>query len=89
MRTVTGERHTDLSVDPVDRTVTHVDRLVGRPEPPELLENCMHIRVVDQRLQVIDPAIAKLVKKVRRQDLLLDIHAVPVGVIRKPARQLA
>lgn len=89
VRTITGKCHTDLSVDPVDRSITHIDRLVGSSKPPELLEDRMHIRVVDQRLQVINAAIAKLVKKVRRQDLLLDIHAVPVCIFRKPARQLA
>jgi hypothetical protein len=89
VRTITGKSHTDLPIDPVDRTIAHVDCFIGRPEPPELLENCMHIHVIDQRLQVINGAVAKLIQEIRGQDLLLDIHAVPVGVISKPARQLA
>jgi hypothetical protein len=65
VRTVTGERHTDLAVDPIDRTIAHVDRLVGCSQTPELLENRKDIHIIDQRLKMIDGAVAKLAEKVR------------------------
>ena len=65
VRTVTGECHTDLAVDPVDGTIAQVDLLVGCSETPELLENRQHIHIVDQWLKMINGAIAKLVEKVQ------------------------
>ena len=83
VRTVTGERHTDLAVDPIDRTIAHVDRLVGCSKGSELLENRKYIRVIDNRLQAVYGAIAKLVKEVRLRDFFFHINAVSVRVISK------
>ncbi len=85
MRSITGKVHTYQSIHPVDRAITHIDRLVCRTQPFELIQDVDSAFLVDHRLQVVYLAVAKLVEKSWAQYLIKHEYTVTESIISKPA----
>jgi hypothetical protein len=82
---ITGKVHTDQPVYPVDRAITHIDRLVRLTQTFELLQYRQRSLLIYYRLQVVYLAVTKLVEESRTQYLFQHEYAVTKGVIGEPA----
>ena len=85
VRAVTGKVHSDQAVHPVDRAVTHIDRLVRLTQAFELLQYLECSLFIYHRLQMVYSAVTKLVEKSEAQHLVENEYAVAKSIIGKPA----